>query len=87
MGRWTQYDEVCIDTPSLSVSDLLNVILQLRKDEYRLPEGMKRVGYDADTGRYAFQDSGGGMWQGRQGENFGVMTPGTFNVNLCTPQC
>ena len=34
---------------------------------------MKRVGYDADTGRYIFQERGGSYWQGPQGSEYGVM--------------
>jgi len=47
---------------------------QYDEDDYRLPEGMKRVGYDADSGRYYFRDSGGSLWQGAVGAQFGEMT-------------
>ncbi|KNZ82254.1 hypothetical protein J132_04215, partial [Termitomyces sp. J132] len=43
-------------------------------DDYRLPEGMKRTGYDADTGRYYFTDQDGNVWEGAQGAQFGEMT-------------
>ncbi|KAG5639643.1 hypothetical protein H0H81_008804 [Sphagnurus paluster] len=47
---------------------------QYDEDEYRLPEGMKRIGYDADTGRYMFQDRDGSVWQGAEGAEFSEMT-------------
>ena len=53
-------------------SDLMGSI----QDEYRLPEGMKRVGYDADTGRYYFQDTDGSYWRGPEGAEFGEMERG-----------
>jgi len=50
----------------LSVSD---------QDSYRLPEGVTRVGYDADTGRYTFQERGGRTLRGRPYQEYGVMDP------------
>ncbi|KAI9445363.1 hypothetical protein H4582DRAFT_2109035 [Lactarius indigo] len=50
---------------------------QYDEDEYRLPEGMKRVGYDADSGRYLFRDKDGSLWEGQEGTHFGEMTRGT----------
>ncbi|KII94214.1 carbohydrate-binding module family 50 protein [Plicaturopsis crispa FD-325 SS-3] len=48
---------------------------QYDEDEYRLPSGMKRVGYDADTSQYFFRDtSDGSLWRGAQGAEFGEMT-------------
>ncbi|KAF8899365.1 carbohydrate-binding module family 50 protein [Infundibulicybe gibba] len=47
---------------------------QYDEDTYRLPEGMTRTGYDADTGRYYFTDKHGGVWQGEEGAEFGEMT-------------
>ncbi|KAH8998808.1 hypothetical protein EDB86DRAFT_2910195 [Lactarius hatsudake] len=47
---------------------------QYDEDEYRLPEGMKRVGYDADSGRYIFRDNDGSLWEGQEGTHFGEMT-------------
>ncbi|ATY60260.1 peptidoglycan-binding domain [Cordyceps militaris] len=43
-------------------------------DEERLPEGMTRVGYDADTGVYTFQDSDGSYWEGAPGSQYGQLT-------------
>jgi len=46
---------------------------QYDEDEYRLPEGMKRIGYDADTGRYYFRDRNGTVWEGAEGAEFSEM--------------
>lgn len=45
------------------------------QDATRLPEGMNRIAYDADTGRYTFRDEKGVLYQGAPGEEYGVMTP------------
>ncbi|KAF7347184.1 Peptidoglycan-binding domain protein [Mycena venus] len=47
---------------------------QYDSDSTRLPEGMERIGYDSDTGRYYFRDRGGSVWQGAQGAEFSEMT-------------
>ena len=47
------------------------------QDDYRLPEGMKRVGYDADSSRYIFRDKDGYLWEGQEGAHFGEMTRST----------
>ncbi|KAK1221639.1 hypothetical protein PQX77_015554 [Marasmius sp. AFHP31] len=46
---------------------------QYDEDSYRLPEGFKRVGYDADRQKYIFEDAAGATWEGREGEEFGEM--------------
>ena len=51
------------------------------QDEYRLPEGMKRVGYDADSGKYFFRDKEGHIWEGQEGAQFGELTRGTHVVS------
>jgi len=38
---------------------------------------MKRVGYDADSGKYFFRDREGQLWEGPEGAEFGEMTRGT----------
>jgi hypothetical protein len=38
---------------------------------------MKRVGYDADSGKYFFRDKEGHLWEGPEGAQFGEMTRGT----------
>jgi len=47
---------------------------QYDEDDHRLPEGMKRIGYDADTTRYYFRDQDGSFWQGAEGSEYGEMT-------------
>lgn len=43
-------------------------------DEERLPEGMVRIGYDADTQVYTFRDADGGLWEGPPGSRYGSLT-------------
>lgn len=43
-------------------------------DEDRLPEGMARVGYDADTQVYTFRDTDGSLWEGPPGCEYGHLT-------------
>lgn len=43
-------------------------------DEERLPEGMQRVGYDADTQTYTYRDSDGSYWEGAPGNEYGQLT-------------
>jgi hypothetical protein len=73
MGRWSQYDEVrTFHYLASSRHDYQNL-----QDDYRLPEGFERVGYDADSGKYFFRDREGQLWEGQEGERFGEMTRGT----------
>jgi len=46
---------------------------QYDEDDYRLPEGMKRIGYDSDTSQYYFHDMDGSIWAGSKGAEFGEM--------------
>ncbi|EHK26899.1 uncharacterized protein TRIVIDRAFT_215015 [Trichoderma virens Gv29-8] len=43
-------------------------------DEDRLPEGMTRVGYDADSQVYTFQDADGSLWESAPGNQYGRLT-------------
>jgi hypothetical protein len=43
-------------------------------DEERLPDGMSRVGYDADTQVYTFQDADGSYWESAPGSQYGRLT-------------
>ncbi|KAF1812491.1 hypothetical protein P152DRAFT_341176 [Eremomyces bilateralis CBS 781.70] len=45
----------------------------LDEDEYRLPEGMKRIAYDADTQIYTYQDTDGSIWAGQPGAIYGSL--------------
>lgn len=42
-------------------------------DEERLPDGMTRVGYDADTQVYTFEDSDGSLWESAPGCEYGQL--------------
>lgn len=46
-----------------------------QQDVQRLPEGMKRVGYDADTQTYTFRDADGTLYESAPGCRFGELTP------------
>lgn len=43
-------------------------------DEERLPEGMQRVGYDADSQVYTFRDADGSYWESAPGNQYGHLT-------------
>jgi hypothetical protein len=45
------------------------------QDEYRLPEGVKRIGYDADTQRYTFCDKEGNLFESAPGSRYGELRP------------
>jgi hypothetical protein len=45
----------------------------LDSDEDRLPAGMSRVGYDADTQIYTYRDSDGSFWEGAPGCRYGKL--------------
>ncbi|KAJ6591250.1 hypothetical protein DFH09DRAFT_875282, partial [Mycena vulgaris] len=44
------------------------------RDSARLPEGMKRIGYDAATARYTFCDREGNTYLGAPHEEYGFLT-------------
>ncbi|KAI6015623.1 carbohydrate-binding module family 50 protein [Pisolithus marmoratus] len=46
---------------------------QYDEDNYRLPEGVERIGYDSDTGRYYFRDKDGLLHKGPEGSEFGEL--------------
>lgn len=45
----------------------------LDTDKERLPEGMTRIGYDADTQVYTFRDATGSLWRGAPGCRYGKL--------------
>ncbi|KAJ6485525.1 hypothetical protein C8R45DRAFT_1098324 [Mycena sanguinolenta] len=47
---------------------------QYNEDATRLPEGMKRIGYDADTARYTFCDREGNIYMGPAHEEYGLLS-------------
>jgi len=44
---------------------------ELDSDAERLPEGMARIGYDADTQVYTYRDTDGSIWEGAPGARSG----------------
>lgn len=69
----------------LNHSRRLCLTFDITQDEYRLPEGMKRVGYDADSGRYTFQDRDGSLWVGAEGAEFSEMTRSACSLIVVEP--
>ncbi|KAJ7173096.1 hypothetical protein C8R43DRAFT_915108 [Mycena crocata] len=47
---------------------------QYEEDSERLPEGVKRIGYDADTARYSFRDREGNIYLGPAHQEYGSLT-------------
>ncbi|KAF7761732.1 hypothetical protein Agabi119p4_9724 [Agaricus bisporus var. burnettii] len=45
------------------------------QDALRLPAGMSRIGYDADTERYTFQDEQGVLYESEPGNAYGMLRP------------
>ncbi|KAJ6481848.1 hypothetical protein C8R45DRAFT_1003241 [Mycena sanguinolenta] len=45
-----------------------------QEDATRLPEGVKRIGYDADSARYKFCDREGNIYLGPPHEDYGALT-------------
>ena len=37
---------------------------------------MRRVGYDANSGKYYFRDADGAVWEGAEGAQFGELKQG-----------
>ncbi|OTB01405.1 carbohydrate-binding module family 50 protein, partial [Hypoxylon sp. CI-4A] len=44
---------------------------QYDTDAERLPEGMQRIGYDADSQTYTFRDADGTIWESAPGNRYG----------------
>jgi hypothetical protein len=65
----------------------MRFLIRLRQDEYRLPEGMGRMGYDADTGKYIYEDQDGSTWEGVEAASLGprCKIAGTSSVD-CSSQ-
>jgi hypothetical protein len=43
-------------------------------DKERLPEGVKRTGYDADTRKYTYETDDGSVYEGAPGQQYGALT-------------
>ncbi|KAK0479224.1 hypothetical protein IW261DRAFT_1608132 [Armillaria novae-zelandiae] len=59
---------------------------QHAEDSFRLPEGFKRIGYDADTMRYTFTDKHGKLYRSAPGEEYGTLMPITFSASTDRPK-
>ncbi|KAK5636667.1 hypothetical protein RRF57_012379 [Xylaria bambusicola] len=57
---------------------------QLDTDEERLPEGMKRIGYDADSQKYTFRDADGSIWESASGNRYGPLRRVTTNASTAS---
>ncbi|KAK0184502.1 hypothetical protein F5146DRAFT_1074825 [Armillaria mellea] len=58
---------------------------QHAEDSFRLPEGFKRIGYDADTMRYTFMDTHGKLYRSAPGEEYGTLMPVVFSASMDRP--
>ncbi|KAF2476851.1 uncharacterized protein BDR25DRAFT_300012 [Lindgomyces ingoldianus] len=54
-------------------------------DAERLPEGFTRIGYDADTQTYTYQDANGRTWEGEEGNRYGRLHPAGQRRPSLTP--
>ncbi|KAJ7594202.1 hypothetical protein C8J56DRAFT_926181 [Mycena floridula] len=73
-NRWTQYDEDSYVLFLHSTMCSTSPFFFLRR--YRLPEGFRRIGYDADSSRYTFMnDLDGRIYQSEPGSEYGILTP------------
>ncbi|KDQ32748.1 hypothetical protein PLEOSDRAFT_1015367, partial [Pleurotus ostreatus PC15] len=48
---------------------------QYDEDAYRLPAGIKRTAYDADTGVYTYRDGNGQTYVGSPHQRYGTLRP------------
>ena len=55
------------------------------QDDYRLPEGMQRIGYDADTATYFFRDKDGTVWESTSGAQYGELRRGALLPEKTAP--
>jgi hypothetical protein len=47
---------------------------RLDSDEERLPEGITRIAYDADTQVYTYRDADGSLWKSAPGQRYGRLS-------------
>ena len=55
------------------------------EEAQRLPEGMKRIAYDADTRIYTFRDRDGKLYRSAPGEEYGRLVPVVDTTNASRP--
>ncbi|SJL13229.1 uncharacterized protein ARMOST_16668 [Armillaria ostoyae] len=58
---------------------------QHAEDSSRLPEGFRRIEYDADTMQYTFTDENGKLYRSAPGEEYGTLTPVAGSVSTDRP--
>jgi len=58
---------------------------QFNEDATRLPVGMQRIGYDADTAQYTFSDREGNIYMGPPHEEYGKLSLVRKNSNPASP--
>lgn len=51
-------------------------------DEYRLPEGFERIGYDADTQTYTYRAPNGTIHSGQPGNRYGRLVPASSTTDV-----
>lgn len=75
-----QIPDLFIERPAYTYKSILPSVAKMSRfshldtDEERLPHGMQRVGYDADTQVYTYQDADGSYWEGAPGQQYGQLT-------------
>ncbi|KAJ7083307.1 hypothetical protein B0H15DRAFT_850542, partial [Mycena belliarum] len=74
MIRWQCLIFLTLATVTITTHSTMGRWTQYDEDSTRLPEGMERIGYDSDTGRYYFRDQAGAVWEGAEGAEFSEMT-------------
>lgn len=72
MSRFTYQDDVRLSAPFMPT---INSPRGYEQDEYRLPEGMQRIGYDADTQQSTFRDADGTLYESAPGNRYGELYP------------
>ena len=79
--RWSHYESVCCSAPPITYPTFSLIWDQ---DAYRLPEGMTRIGYDADDGTYSYRDERGKIYVGSPGARYGVLQPSPLVSSIYT---
>ncbi|KAK0229776.1 hypothetical protein EDD85DRAFT_972291 [Armillaria nabsnona] len=59
---------------------------QYAEDSSRIPEGFRRIGYDADAMQYTFTDKHGNLYRSAPGEESGTVTPVAFSASTDRPE-
>lgn len=70
---------IAFTIPNSSAASPNSLIMRSRfaeydNDEDNLPQGMTRIGYDADTEIFTFSSASGSIWEGQPGSRYGNLT-------------